>query len=62
MSGKQKGVLVVGMEMPNKCGLCPLLNIDGRKKYICFMKQWATLREEEVFIKRPSWCPLQEVK
>lgn len=62
MTTKPKGVMIVGMDMPKKCGLCPLLNINEFKKYICFMKQWDNLTEDEVLIKRPSWCPLQEVK
>lgn len=44
-----KAILVIN-EMPNNCGECKLINLQGIGESICNAVDWS---------KRPSWCPLR---
>ena len=48
------GVYVKGMEMPDACYSCPILNQDDCYCEIKFAKA------DDIF-ERPNWCPLTEV-
>ena len=43
-----KAVLVI--DMPNNCGECKLIHLQGIGESICDAVDWS---------KRPSWCPLR---
>lgn len=43
-----KAVLVI--DMPNNCGECKLIHLQGIGESICDAVDWS---------KRPSWCPLK---
>ena len=47
-----KGILIKGMEMPDKCLDCP---IDH--KGMCYVEE----RHIPSPLNRPEWCPLEEV-
>lgn len=53
MTTKPKGVMIVGMEMPDHCIGCPC----------CFPSGMCSIERKRAFrLGRPSWCPLHEVK
>ena len=67
MTTKPKGVMIVGMDMPENCKKCPNIRITGTVlEDIPFCKVTGlviTFSEERAKLNnRPSWCPLQEVK
>ena len=66
MTTKQKGVMIKGMDMPEKCFSCPCRYVEYRyfgdiKEVGCRIRK-KKINIEKSFDKRPSWCPLQEVK
>lgn len=64
MTTKPKGVMIKGMEMPRTCIDCPCARAaivcHKDKNYIDFICQNTSKRAYKT--KRPSWCPLQDVK
>ena len=62
MTTKLKGVMIIGLKMPNRCVVCPLLRKNTVMGDYCFMENRRGLANTHVFNQRPSWCPLQEVK
>ena len=63
MTTKPKGVMFVGMEMPENCWNCNLVIIkqSGCKgSYYCKILDKPILLDP--YIKRPKKCPLREVK
>lgn len=62
MTTKPKGVMIKGMEMPRNCAECPLSIVyeySGGSE-ICW--ECIIFYKEGIKTKRPSWCPLEEVK
>ena len=66
MTTKPKGVMIGGIEMPGNCAECPCSNPitgfseEGSLEVVsldCVVKNRKAQEN-----KRPSWCPLQEVK
>lgn len=66
MTTKPKGVMIKGMDMPERCFDCPACyatmslcrkGIWELKENICKVKNKTAAKT-----KRPWWCPLQEVK
>lgn len=66
MTTKPKGVMIKGMEMPKTCMDCCCLQITfhvdvykdvGKTHFFC-----KNTSKRAMKTKRPSWCPLQEIK
>lgn len=66
MTTKPKGVMIVGMDMPKKCCECFCCNIryamDKEHNWVVDFAECNILKRTATRTKRPSWCPLQEVK
>lgn len=60
MTTKSKGVMIKGIKIPKDCAECPLSRVRMDSygvllECLLFYKEGRTTR-------RPSWCPLREVK
>ena len=60
-------VLVKGMAIPTRCFTCPMSYIvlsdnwrDCREILFCNVTR-KDVSEQEMYSKRPGWCPLEEV-
>lgn len=59
-------ILIRGIEMPERCDLCPLLTDDGdydvcyiNKKFVPW--EWKSKMSMETINPKPDWCPLTEL-
>lgn len=59
-------MLIRGIEMPERCDLCPLLTDDGdydvcyiNKKFVPW--EWKSKMSMETINPKPDWCPLIEL-
>ena len=50
-------VMINGFEMPKNCCFCPF----ERRKVCCANMHPVSDEERKPYVKRVSWCPLQEV-
>lgn len=65
MTTKQKGVMIVGMDIPKGCFACRFCIKDGSFGYVYSAlnyDQRAEVDFNENKESRPFWCPLQEVQ
>lgn len=67
MTRSHKGVLILGMKMPQCCKKCPLISKTGTVlEDIPFCEVTGLVipfsEERAKLHNRPSWCPLEEVK
>ena len=53
-----KAMLIMG-EMPKCCGECICYDAFPRLKY---KREKREVSREDILIKRPTWCPLREIK
>lgn len=63
MTTKPKGVMIVGRKMPMNCIECPCSRVEvhlGNLETVCV--RCNVFNKETRKTKRPSWCPLKEVK
>ena len=67
MTTKPKGVMIVGMDMPDCCNKCPFkitLKAVVEDNSICMLNGFAIpfyVESSELRI-FPTWCPLREVQ
>lgn len=56
-------VKITGMEMPKSCSECRGMRVSPHN-FLCFFADERAIKviRETDLQKRPSWCPLQEVK
>ena len=59
MKKMSKAVLV--FDMPRSCIECPCLHINPSTRNCGAMEEFCIPSAEEVFDKKPDWCPLKEV-
>lgn len=50
-------VVVLGMEMPNRCFECPV--IDTEDGFWCSATNKSLRKEHGINLTRPKWCPLR---
>ena len=56
-------VVVRGMEMPKRCYTCPMnVSVHNKPYEWCCNLTGDDVTYTEEFVKRPSWCPLFEIK
>jgi hypothetical protein len=53
-------VKIVEMEMPKSCYVCWFLERTDQHTHFCYLTR--VCLDDKYYCKRPSWCPLQEVK
>lgn len=53
----------IDIEMPKSCSECRGMRVSAHN-FLCFLADERAVKviEEKDLRKRPSWCPLQEVK